>query len=627
MANLSRVILLLTVALLAACPGKKPQDPETAPPPQAAAANTSDPQWVVQNVPRAPVAVVFIHGVFGDTLDTWKAPNGVTFFQLLKDDPVLGGKVDLFAFGYTSKMLTQGSFNIDEAARRLRERLEYNGVLDYPAIVFVAHSMGGLVTLRTLLTYRELLPRVPLIALYGTPQEGSQIADIGRHISPNPALQQMIPGDKNLYLQALDNDWKEANRAKPIPVVCAYEVRDTYKIKIVPRGSATRYCTEPSSAIDADHLSIVKPDRPGHDSIVLLVNALNRHVVGRQWAAKMELPDFRREGDNWVFELTDLANRQSARLVNAGRLPLRYTIAELSDPGLHVWPDDTPRTVAGEGTESLKFALGHQPRTNQFRFLLRADGAPEERVTVRVPNLPQLLQQQAAMTGQLTADLNALLADDTRRTELQRAAPGDPAVVDTVLETARRSVEHVLPDAPASLQWVVTAEVLNATNWSSLAVSALRRAEAASPTVARLPSVARTAAWIAASSGESQVFREATNPIVPTQWTLPVSQSLAPGIDPQVATQLAARCEGIADLRGPCFILKGDLAERRGDTAAARSAFEESARVRMTPTLTERLRRQAATVAVPNAVVVNPMAIAVVPMAPINPAAIRPEQT
>lgn len=243
--------------------------------------NTRDPQWVVQHTPRAQVAAVFVHGVFGDTLATWTASKDVSFFQLLNNDTTMRAPVDLFAFGYTSEMIGDGSFTIDEAAKKLRERLEYNGVLDYPAVVFVAHSMGGLVVIRTLLTYRDLMPHVPLIALYATPQDGSQIADIARYVSPNPAISEMIPGDRNRYLEALDNDWKEAIRTQPIPVVCAYEGKATYHLKIVPRGSATRYCTEPSAVIDADHITITKPDRAGHDSIVLLVNALNRYITGR----------------------------------------------------------------------------------------------------------------------------------------------------------------------------------------------------------------------------------------------------------------------------------------------------------------------------------------------------------
>jgi pimeloyl-ACP methyl ester carboxylesterase len=558
--------------------------------------NKSDPVWVSQHTPRAQVAVVFIHGIFGDTLGTWTANPQTSFFSLLNADAALQGPVDIFAFGYTSRMLREASFSIDEAAKKLKERLDYHGVTQYPAIVFVAHSMGGLVTLRTLLTYRDLMPRVPLIALYATPQEGSQIAAISQYISPNPALRQMIPGDQNLYLQALDNDWKEANKVTRIPVICAYESRPTYRIKIVPRGSATRYCTEASSAIDADHISIVKPDRPGHDSVVLLVNALNRYVLGQQLTAKLELPDFQRVDDGWLFTLTG-PYKQRARLVNAGRLPLRYTIAELTDPGLYVWPDDTPHTIPGGTQESMSLALAWKADKSQYQFLLRADGMAEQRVTVRVPDLPAFHREQEALTAKLTADFNAWLGSEEERRKLSLAQPGDKAVQEAIIEQARRSVATVLEGEPESLQWVVTAETLNSANWPTLAVDALRQAEAASESVVRMPSVMRTTSWVAASAGEPRVFAKYENPVVPDTWSLPIGGRLPDAVDKAQAAQLVERCKDIPALRMQCWSLKGDLAELQGDAEGAKAALEESARVRMTPAVSERLRRQTTAVA------------------------------
>ena len=80
--------------------------------------------------------------------------------------------------------------SIQEAANSLHGRLQLERVLDYPAVVFVAHSMGGLVVLRELLTHREdLLPRVRGLVFYATPQEG--IAD-----QPHRPARGQQPGDR-----------------------------------------------------------------------------------------------------------------------------------------------------------------------------------------------------------------------------------------------------------------------------------------------------------------------------------------------------------------------------------------------------------------------------------------------
>ncbi len=266
----STLILIVGVSLLLAACNK---EPPAAPPSKA---NTTDPQWVEQATPHAKVAVVFVHGIFGDTLGTWTSANGTTFFQLLKKDPGVGPKVDVFAFGYTSSMIKSGSFDIREAANKLHESLEFKGVLQYPTVVFVAHSMGGLVVLQHLLMYRDLLEKVPLIVLYATPQEGAQIATIAEKVANNPALVQMFPADRNGYLQQLNDEWGLLP-TRP-RVVCSYEKIATGGVMVVPWSSATRFCDGAPSAIPANHIDIVKPDRADHESAVVLINAFNRYV-------------------------------------------------------------------------------------------------------------------------------------------------------------------------------------------------------------------------------------------------------------------------------------------------------------------------------------------------------------
>ena len=245
----------------------------------AAKPNSVDPRWVVQANPKAKHAIVFIHGLFGDTVETWTHSNGTRFFDLIGSSSV-GKQFDLYTFGYTSKMLGSGSLNIVEAIGKLNEYLKFHGVLDYDSITFVGHSMGGLVTLQHLIRDEALRRKVALVVLYATPQEGAQIAVIADKVARNPALAQLVPSDANAYLQQLDADWKRLpERDRPF-VACGYETKPLAGVPIVPFQSATRFCSKQALAIeDADHLAVVKPDRPEHPSVVLLVNALREHVV------------------------------------------------------------------------------------------------------------------------------------------------------------------------------------------------------------------------------------------------------------------------------------------------------------------------------------------------------------
>lgn len=199
---------LILASVTAGCERGGEPEGTSATPPAKEYVNDTDPQWVSRSTPNAKVAVVFIHGLTGGTLETWTSANGKTFFELLKATEGVGRQVDVFAFGFTSNMLKSGSLDVREAANKLHESLKFNKVLDYPGIVFVGHSMGGLVALRYLVNHRELLNKVPTIVLFATPQEGAQIASVGKYVLNNDATRQLIPLDGNDFLKILNDDWR-----------------------------------------------------------------------------------------------------------------------------------------------------------------------------------------------------------------------------------------------------------------------------------------------------------------------------------------------------------------------------------------------------------------------------------
>src|SRR5262249_42003774 len=157
---------------------------------------------------------------------------------------------------------------------------------------------------------------------------------------------------------------------------------------VVPWSSATRFCDETALAIDADHLTIVKPDRPGHDSMVFLATMLQQYVLGKQLVAKLETPDFQLEKDYAVLTMSDPFGKRDARLVNAGGTKLRYTLEQFPDNGLYVIPGAGPDELAPNTTRTLQFVLGFGATQSEYRFLLTSDVTAGETVVVRVSNLP-----------------------------------------------------------------------------------------------------------------------------------------------------------------------------------------------------------------------------------------------
>jgi hypothetical protein len=160
----------------------------------------------------------------------------------------------------------------------LKNRMDGDNLFSkHREVVFVAHSLGGLVVQRFLLTYRELAKQIPLIYFYATPQTGAKIAGIGKMFSSDPLLKEMLPGDANDYLLNLENEWKNAG-FKDIRRYCAYEKRPYKGVLVVERLSGTRGCDE-VLPIEEDHVSIVKPCSRGKDSYTALRNAVRQNPI------------------------------------------------------------------------------------------------------------------------------------------------------------------------------------------------------------------------------------------------------------------------------------------------------------------------------------------------------------
>jgi pimeloyl-ACP methyl ester carboxylesterase len=231
------------------------------------------------STPRATL-LLFVHGIFGDTVDTWsRSDRNHSLPSLLLARKEFETGYDAFVFGFPSTMLKLGSFQIPQAATAFATEIHFRQFLHkYSRIVIVAHSMGGLVALETLTTNPDIRARVPLVVSFATPYDGSQIATLGDRVLANPALSNMIPREGgNSFLSSLAYRWKRSkNTEGPITrVICAYESVPLPGIGfVVPETSASSLCDDVADPIAEDHIGIVKPDGDEHQSLKVLTNAL-----------------------------------------------------------------------------------------------------------------------------------------------------------------------------------------------------------------------------------------------------------------------------------------------------------------------------------------------------------------
>jgi len=210
---------------------------------------------------HADTVIVFVHGVFGSSVDTWTNPMTHAYWpDLLTNDPAFAG-ADVYVHAYPSPMRSR-SYTIDELADELRLHLDDDNVFrNHKQVIFLCHSMGGLVVRAYLLKYQRLAGQVPMIDFFSTPTTGAHVANVGRLLSANPQLggmRKMTTKDPH-ELGIWESQWAASGLGKKIQSYCAYETLATHGIQVVDRESATHLCTEHLDPMARDHLSIVKP--------------------------------------------------------------------------------------------------------------------------------------------------------------------------------------------------------------------------------------------------------------------------------------------------------------------------------------------------------------------------------
>lgn len=200
--------------------------------------------------------IVFVHGVLGDARQTWTAKNGAYWPDLLMEDNTFKN-FNIYVYDYPSPLFAV-SLSISEVAENLRLLLEHDKVFDrHDEVIFLCHSMGGLIVRAFLLKYQRFAQKVKMIYFLSTPTAGSQVSKLASIVSENPQYAGMKPWDGDAYVGDQIQQWQAASFS--IKSYCAYETRPTQGIQIVDRPSATNLCNQRVDPLDKDHFEIAKP--------------------------------------------------------------------------------------------------------------------------------------------------------------------------------------------------------------------------------------------------------------------------------------------------------------------------------------------------------------------------------
>lgn len=216
-----------------------------------------------------PRVIVFVHGLHGSR-DSWRAANGAYWPDLIRKDPRFAYS-DVEVAEYPTPA-SNGRMSSAQLADILWTHLEQDHVWEHREVVFIAHSLGGILVEEMLLRHPVNAAKVKFIVSYGTPHEGSAVARMASFYDKDPLLSDLSDASDNTFLTQLENNWRANNAVNSIHRFCAYESEDTTPengvgrylkphTRVVSYFSATYGCdvTTPPQEIHADHLHMVRP--------------------------------------------------------------------------------------------------------------------------------------------------------------------------------------------------------------------------------------------------------------------------------------------------------------------------------------------------------------------------------
>jgi hypothetical protein len=246
--------------------------------------------WIRKS--QSGVTVVFVHGVLSSGETCWRNANGSYWPSLLAAEESIKA-VGIYVFTYRTNIFS-GSYRLGDVVDALKEYMRLDGLFECHTLVFVAHSMGGLVV-RKLIVERAIEFRDNDISvalfLVASPSLGSRYANLlepmARWLGHSHADALRFSQD-NHWLMDLDKEFTNLKEAKTVSIVGKELVEDVFiafkgliQTQVVEPFAGARYFGEPFKVPASDHFSIAKPESAKsiqHELLVEFIAKLPRPI-------------------------------------------------------------------------------------------------------------------------------------------------------------------------------------------------------------------------------------------------------------------------------------------------------------------------------------------------------------
>lgn len=242
--------------------------------------------WIKKPADGATTSVVFVHGVLSSGEACWRHANGTFWPELLAREEA-AAYAGVYVFTYKTGFFS-GTYSLGDVVDALKEHMRLDGVMNSRRIVFVCHSMGGIVARRFVVQRAaELIENRKSIGLFlvASPSLGSGYAN---WLGPLARFFEHTQADAlrfeqtNTWLMDLDRDFQNLKESERLPMNGKELVEDTFVVltkllrrQVVQPFSGARYFGEAYKVPDSDHFTIAKVEGPSAVQHRMLVQFLS----------------------------------------------------------------------------------------------------------------------------------------------------------------------------------------------------------------------------------------------------------------------------------------------------------------------------------------------------------------
>lgn len=232
--------------------------------------------------PTGNTSVIFVHGILSSVSSAFKGKGSASWPDLVRDDARFND-LGIYLFDYYTGVFS-GTYKLSDAVDMLKEHLRCDGLYKADRLIFVCHSMGGIVVRKFIVDRQlDLLSHNVKLALFlvASPSLGSEYANFAVKLAKflhNSQLEALRFSQDNLWLTDLDinfrNLYQRQFKFPPEPItlnICGKELIEDKFIalkrwlffeQVVPPFAGSTYFGEAVRIPTSDHLSIAKPDGP-----------------------------------------------------------------------------------------------------------------------------------------------------------------------------------------------------------------------------------------------------------------------------------------------------------------------------------------------------------------------------